>query len=343
MNIMQRGVEEILNTISGLPIETIELLRNRISMMLSDKTSTTTPIIEYRKEIQENAQFVCPHCGCDDIIGHGNFKGRKRYKCKGCRKTFNDLSGTSIDKLHKKELWSKYVQCVSEGLTLREAAKESGISYRTSFIWRHKILASLKDIGCYNMEGIVEADETFFLSSEKGNRNIPNRKPRKRGGKATKRGINDEHITVIVSTDRHGEFIAEVTGKGRLTTKQIDAKIGKWIGSGVDVICTDSHRSYEGFAKKKKLKHVKINASKGQHVKDKIYHIQNINSAHGMIKDWMHKFRGGVGDSYLQNYMNWYRVQRKIGVNQEEFIRYALTSNNAFIAGKNIKTHYIIS
>ncbi len=129
----------------------------------------------------------------------------------------------------------------------------------------HKILSALKDVGSVKMEGIVEADETFFLFSEKGNRKIQNRKPRKRGGKATKRGINDEHIAVIVSSDRHGEFIAEVAGRGRLTTKQIDDKIGKWIGKEVDVICTDSHRSYDGFAKKKKLKHVKINASKGQH------------------------------------------------------------------------------
>jgi IS1 family transposase len=235
------------------------------------------------------------------------------------------------------------MQCVSEGLTLREAAKETGIAYRTSFIWRHKILSALKDVGCIKMEGIVEADETFFLFSEKGSRKIQNRKPRKRGGKATKRGINDEHIAVIVSADRHGEFIAEVAGRGRLTTKQIDVKIGKWIGQEVEVICTDSHRSYDGFAKKKKLKHVKINASKGQHVKDKIYHIQNINSTHSMIKDWMRRFKGGVGSDYLQNYMNWFRVQRKLDNNQENFIRYALTANDVFISEKNIKPHYTIS
>lgn len=336
---MQRSIEDILKDISNLPIGAREILLSSINKMVPNNHSTNASIFECRKDIQEKIRFACPHCGGDDIVGHGKFKGLKRYKCKGCKKTFNDLTGTSIDKLHKKESWGKYMQCVSEGLTLREAAKETGISYRTSFIWRHKILSALKDVGSVKMEGIVEADETFFLFSEKGNRKIQNRKPRKRGGKATKRGINDEHIAVIVSSDRHGEFIAEVAGRGRLTTKQIDDKIGKWIGKEVDVICTDSHRSYDGFARKKKLKHVKINASKGQHVKDKIYHIQNINSTHSLIKNWMHRFNGGVGSNYLQNYMNWFRVHRKLGNNQEKFMRYALTANDVFVSEKNIKPH----
>lgn len=340
---MPRSVEEILKDISNLSSETRAILITSISNMLPEKQVENASIIEFRKEIQEKNRFACPNCNSDNIVGHGNFKGRKRYKCNNCKKTFNDLTGTSIDKIHKKENWAKYMQCVSEGLTLREAAKETCISYRTSFIWRHKILSALKDVGCVKMNGIVEADETFFLFSEKGNRKIQDRKPRKRGSKATKRGINDEHVSVIVSSDRHGEFIAEVAGKGRITTKQIDVKIGKWIGKETKVLCTDSHKSYDGFAKKKKLKHVKINASKGQFVKNKIYHIQNINSTHSLIKDWMRRFKGGVGSEYLQNYMNWFRVQRKLGNDQENFMRYALTANDVFVSEKNIKPHLYIS
>lgn len=36
-------------------------------------------------------------------------------------------------------------------------------------------------------------DETYFLYSEKGQRKIKDRKPRKRGGSAKKRGISNEH------------------------------------------------------------------------------------------------------------------------------------------------------
>ena len=101
---------------------------------------------------------------------------------------------------------------MSKSYSLRQSAKEVGISYCTSFLWRHKILGAFKEIGCTKLEGIIESDETFFLYSEKGNKNIEGRDSRKRGGKATKAGINDEHVAVIVSTDRNKESILEVKG-----------------------------------------------------------------------------------------------------------------------------------
>jgi hypothetical protein len=39
----------------------------------------------------------------------------------------------------------------------------------------------------------VEADETYFLESHKGERHLP-RPPRKRGGVAKKRGLSNEQI-----------------------------------------------------------------------------------------------------------------------------------------------------
>ena len=49
--------------------------------------------------------------------------------------------------------------------------------------------------------GVTESDETFFLDSNKGSK-VENRKARKRGGSATKRGINQDHVAVIVTMDR---------------------------------------------------------------------------------------------------------------------------------------------
>lgn len=58
------------------------------------------------------------------------------------------------------------------------------VTHVTLFYWRHKILAALKQIPTESFQGIIEMDETYFLFSEKGNRNITERKSRKRGGKA---------------------------------------------------------------------------------------------------------------------------------------------------------------
>ena len=46
------------------------------------------------------------------------------------------------------------------------------------------------------LAGIVEADETFALKSRKGERNL-NRRPRRRGGKARKRGLSREQVPVV--------------------------------------------------------------------------------------------------------------------------------------------------
>lgn len=334
------NISQILNSIRLLSkLEQEQIVRN-INKNLEDSGDTVAKLIEVRHGLQEKEEFVCPHCTSEEIVGHGNYSGRKRYKCKSCKRTFNDLTGTSISHIHKKEEWNSYLHCLAENLSLRAAAKQVGISVKTSFLWRHKIIGAFKDMGCTKLEGIVEGDETFFLFSEKGSKTIEGRKSRKRGGKASKAGINNEHVAVLVSTDRNKQPIIEVAGRGRITTKQIDISLGKWIGEQASVLCTDSHRSYEGFAKDKELKHVKINSSKGQYVKDKVYHIQNVNNMHHLLKDWVKQFNG-VASGYLQNYMNWFRILRIAGKDIDAYLGYALTSNSAYVSVKNIKPQYI--
>jgi transposase-like protein len=336
------NLTQILEAIRLLPKQEQEQLVKRINLELDNSHSSVAQLIEIRQNQQQKDKFTCPHCSGEDIVGHGNYHGRKRYKCKSCRKTFNDLTGTSVSCIHKKEEWNSYLQCIANNLTLREAAKQVGVSFRTSFMWRHKIIGAFKDMGCTKLEGIIEGDETFFLFSEKGNKTIEERKPRKRGGKASKAGINDEHVAVIVSIDRNKQPIIEVAGRGRITAKQIDTCLGRWIGDSASVLCSDSHRSYESFAKKQHLKHVKINTSKGQHVKNKIYHIQNINNTHHLLKDWIKQFNG-VSSGYLQNYMNWFRITRIAGADINKYMSYSLASNSVFVPIKEIKPQYIIS
>ena len=57
------------------------------------------------------------------------------------------------------------------------------------------------------LAGIVEADETFVLESRKGERKL-DRKPRRRGGKARKRGLSREQVPILVAADRAGETLS---------------------------------------------------------------------------------------------------------------------------------------
>lgn len=335
-----KNITQILEAVRLLPKKEQEQLVNSINMNLEDSPDSIAKLIEVKVNLQEKEKFVCPHCKGEEIVGHGNYMGRKRYKCKACKKTFNDLTGTSVSHIHKKDEWKLYLNCLAQNLSLRDAAKEVGVSLKTSFLWRHKIIGAFKDIGCTKLEGIIEGDETFFLYSEKGNKTIEGRKSRKRGGKASKAGINDEHVAVLVSTDRNKQPIIQVACRGRISSAQIEGCLGKWLGEKASVLCSDSHRSYERFAKDNQLKHVKINASKGQHVKDKVYHIQNINNMHHLLKDWVKQFNG-VSSGYLQNYMNWFRILRIANNDISKYLDYALTSSSAYVAAKNIKPQYI--
>jgi len=38
----------------------------------------------------------CPDCGCEFLIGWGRARGRKRFRCQGCLRTFTPFTGTPL-------------------------------------------------------------------------------------------------------------------------------------------------------------------------------------------------------------------------------------------------------
>lgn len=246
---------------------------------------------------------LCPYCESPLVKKSGNFHGRARYKCGICTKTFTQLTKTPISKTHFPEKWNEFVSCCVEGLSLRKIADRLDISVDTAFRWRHKLMSAYTSN--QTLTGIAEADETFFLYSEKGSRSISKaRKPRKRGGKGKTAGISTDQVPVVVGKDREGNLIVGVAGRGRVSAKDIEKVLEAHIDPNA-TLCTDAHPSFKAFAKANNLKFIQLNISKGKRVLRKKYHIQNVNSAHSSMKRWMAKFNG-VSTKYLQNYMNWF-------------------------------------
>lgn len=64
-----------------------------------------------------------------------------------------------------------------KGLSIRKSAERLKINLSTVFTWRHKLLTALKREDLDGFEGLLEVDETYFLYSEKGKKNITGRKP----------------------------------------------------------------------------------------------------------------------------------------------------------------------
>lgn len=262
-------------------------------------------IIKNIRESRFHEGLACLHCGSVSVKKNGKYRGRQRYLCKDCGKTFNDMTNTPLSGTHYPSKWMEYFKMMVEGYTLPKITNVLKIHISTAFYWRHKILNALRSLGHSKLKGIVESDETYFLESHKGKKDISHREARKRGGVATKRGISNEQICVLVAQDRNGQVISEMAGTERIKSTEIDRVLGQFIDNNA-LLCSDNATNYKKFAAEKGLKHEIVNIRKGIYVKKSIYHIQHVNAYHAQLKKFMQRFQG-VATKYLDNYLFWFK------------------------------------
>lgn len=262
----------------------------------------------------------CPHCHRKAISRWGKSHDLQRYRCKECKKTFNALTGTSLSRLRRKDLWLQYSQCLNDGASVRKAAEICQIDSATSFRWRHRFLSGSAENKQGKMTGIVEADETFFTESCKGNKHLTERKARKRGKSAKK--LKGERVPVLIVRDRSGT-IADFVFK-ELSKKQVHDCLRPLMSKEV-VLCSDGNSFYQTFAKEENIPHKRIIGLDKEYVVNKIFHIQNLNAYISRLKTWMIRFNG-VATKYLSNYLAWRKVlESQNGGSANEFIlRYVL-------------------
>jgi len=240
-------------------------------------------------------------------------KGCQRFKCKDCKRTFTDYTGTWVDGLHKKSYVVRYLELMIEKKSLDKISIILGINKKTAFDWRHKILSSLDQGRGNEMSGIVESDETFFEESSKGNKKLE-RLGRKRGSSTAtkkKRGVSDNKVAVIVTADRGDEMSLCVATMGRIGKEDISRSIEGKLPE-TTILCTDGHVSFRGFAIDNRLNHVVLRADLKQYVKQGVFHIQNVNSIHHRLKKWIDNTFWGVSTKYMQNYLGWFRLNEKL-------------------------------
>jgi transposase-like protein len=264
-----------------------------------------------RRKLLNNKQGVCPHCGASKYVKFGFKSNSQRYKCKSCKRSFTEYTGTWIAGIHHKDKLDDYLGLMLEEKSLDKIKVALSINKKTAFDWRHKVLASLSENDKGDFTGITESDETFFLNSEKG-RSVSNRKSRKRGGSSKTKGIGNDQVAVIVTQDRKSGLDLTVATMGRLKKVDIENAIGSRVKPNKTILCSDAHVSYKGFAMDNEIEHHPLKAIIKQHVKNRVYHIQHVNSTHNKLKKWVDNTFWGVSTKYLQQYLNWYRVKEKI-------------------------------
>jgi transposase-like protein len=243
----------------------------------------------------------CPHCKSEAMSPWGSSHGLPRYRCRTCGRTSNPLTGTPLARLRKRDQWQRYAGSVIEGEPIRRAAATCGIDKMTAFRWRHRFLKAAAAHRADREQGIVEADETYFLQSFKGQRELP-RPARRRGGVSRTRGTGPEQIPVLVVRDRSGataDFILD-----KVDANQVRAALKPLIDPDA-CLCTDGASVYTSFAKSEGIAHQAI-AAHGPRSRGP-FHIQNVNAYDSRLKLWIARFHG-VATKYLPNYLGWRRM-----------------------------------
>lgn len=207
--------------------------RERLLKDLSDSLQGDLCGQASRRHILDNKMGRCPHCSHDKYVRFGTDKGSQRYKCKSCKRSFTEYTGTWMAGLQRRDVVSAYLRLMVEEKSLDKISETLGINKKTAFDWRHKILASLAGRDQQDdFTGITESDETFFLRSEKGMA-VKDRKSRKRGGRSCKRGISNDQVAVIVTQDRKSTLDLRVATLGRIGKIDLENAIGKRVKKGL--------------------------------------------------------------------------------------------------------------
>lgn len=280
--------------------------------------SDRTPPEEIPSAIADAVAESCPHCDCHHLHHHGQASGLQRWKCQGCGKTFNILTGTPLARLRMKGKWIDNAKAMLNGHCLRRTATDVKIHRNTAFRWRHRFLKYPQQAQNKDLSGIAECDATRFYYSEKGSRNL-DRSPRKRGGDKVGPGKSRNMVHAISVRDRSG-LGADRVARGSQTESACDLFINHLRPD--TLLITDGCKDLCSAARKRDANsHLALPALEGRGLKGSPFNIQTINAFHSNLKTWIARFNG-VATKYLANYLGWHRhkVEQTHNNDPETFI-----------------------
>ena len=309
-------------------VEQTELLQ-RLKVTLSE----SRPILNHIKSIKE-----CPYCKGMRVYKHGVYKnGGTRFRCQECKKSYNELTGTSIHCIKKKDLWDSFIGLMLESRSIRYISVELGISTKTVFEWRHKVLSSFDNLYKKEFKGIVETDSIYFRFSQKGRKNNFVK------GGLRKRGVSSQQVNVLLTMDRYKTYDFKVVKLGKLDIKSIERVIDRSRYNKENIICSDSEWSLVSVYKDMELEHKTFKSGLGVHNVDGVYHVNNLNNMVSRTKGWIRGNFRSVSTKYLGHYLSWFtmlEVLKKRGNKNDKMWDYILMDRSSFERNKKIEEEY---
>lgn len=241
----------------------------------------------------------CPHCGSWNFIKHGRTNlGRQRYRCRDCRKTFSETTGTPFMYSKKKlAAWESYFFCMESGLTLRSISKLLGMNLSTAFSWRHKILSAAKTKTDNVLTETIEVDEFWLKENFKGSRSI----------NPYFRDVENRYLIILLSCrDSRGNILIRTAARKGLR-KLLKNEISDILSPVIrrcKTLVSSRNLAYAYFAKQEMLSFC-MPSSASYRLEG--FTLENASSqTRGFLK-FLKGFRS-VASKYLSHYVNWYRI-----------------------------------
>ena len=317
---------------------------------ISDSLLNMLGVSRKSRDNSGNRISKCRKCDSEKVIKFGVDKnGKQRYRCKCCGATFTETSYSVVSRTrHSDDIWEKYIHLLLVGASLEECAFQCGISVRTAFIWRHKILNALqRDQDNRVMAGIIEADEMYLPVSYKGNHKKSKRfvMPREAYRRGTdNRSNNVPKACVMCAVERNGQSYGEVLGAGQSTTKMVIYAFEKRIVSD-SIMLSDGGKALSNyFAKKGNIELITLKSSmSGSHKGGDpeirgIYHIQTVNNFHTRLQRFLRCYNG-VSTKYLNHYVNlfvWIENHKTMEARLEESLKTYIAEKATYVTANSL-------
>jgi len=255
-----------------------------LNKQLDTQNSQTLDIPSYSVHQTYINSRECPHCGSHRVVSKGNYKGRKRYLCRSCGRSHNNLTNTPFSGIHNLDKLQKYLTCIIDGDSIRKAADWVNISVSTSFHWRHKLLDAFNKLPAPGMKNVKEIMELKLPFSNKGQRAPISLKTR-----ASK-------VSALFVCDRTGKLDSDAISYSLRDKNPLIQRISN---------ISDQHTEIIYYSKIKGLNQINSNNLKKANNSSDYTNAELIHQSVESWKTWMMRFRG-VSTKYLRNYLHWF-------------------------------------
>lgn len=201
------------------------------------KFPTQEACMEHLESLRWADKTVCPYCGHEHVARQQDGKRVGRWKCYGCKSSFNVLSGTIFQgtkiPLQKWFVATAILLNAKKSVSSHQLARDLNMNQKSAWYMAMRIRDAMVDKDAFLM-GVIEADETYIGGKP--------RKSDRNDDDPPKRGRGTKKLPVIAAVARKGKVVAEPSPK--VTAKTLKAFLGRHIDADNSVLITDEFPVY---------------------------------------------------------------------------------------------------